>query len=230
MKVIVTGASRGIGKGIAGVLGREGFTLGLLARSREGLAAVADAVNEQGGTAFSRPCDIRDGDATGDAVRGLAEQMNGLDALINNAGLVLRKDICEITLEEWHTLFETNVHGLFYATRAAIPLMRPRAFGHIINVSSIAGKVPLPGGSAYAASKFAVAGFSQSLFQELRDYGIKVTTVFPGSVASERHEGEDQDWKVTPEEVGKACLDILRTRPGNCVSEVEIRPLRRSPG
>ncbi len=229
MKVIVTGASRGIGRGIAAVLGREGFTVGLMARSREALDALAHYINEHGGAAHARPCDIRDADEVRRAVQGLAERMEGLDALINNAGVVLRKDVCEISLDEWHTLISTNLNGLFYATRAAIEVMRPRGFGHIINVSSISGKVPLPGGSAYAASKFAVTGFSQSIFQELRDYGIKVTTVFPGSVASERHQGARQEWKVTPEEVGRACLDVLRTRPGNCISEVEIRPLKRPP-
>lgn len=229
MKVIVTGASRGIGRGIASVLGREGFSLGLAARSKDELGALANAINEHGGTAVPWPCDIRDAEAVRQMVDGLAEQMDGLDALINNAGLVLRKDVCDISLHEWHTLIETNVNGLFYATRAAVEQMRPQGFGHIINVSSIAGKVPLPGGSAYAASKFAVTGFSQSIFQELRAHGIKVTTVFPGSVASERHHTEDQDWKVTPEEVGRACLDVLRTRPGNCISELEIRPLNRAP-
>src|SRR5690606_16913700 len=94
------------------------------------------------------------------------------------------------------------------------------------------GRVPLPGGSAYAATKFAVTGLGQSMFQELRGYGIKVTTVYPGSVdsASHRHDAAaDHSWKVTPEEVGEACWDIIHTRAGHCISEREIRPLRRPP-
>lgn len=232
MKVIITGASQGIGKGIATVLAREGFSLGLLARSGNRLEEVKTAVEAAGGTACIAACDLRQEAAARDGVHALIEQLGGLDALVNNAGLVVRKDILALSSAEWHAMVETNINGLYYATCAALPAMVQQGHGHLINLSSIAGKVPLPGGSAYAATKFAVTGLSQSLFQELRAYGIKVTTIYPGSIdtASHRHDpGEDHAWKVTPEEVGRACLDALRTRPGNCISEIEIRPLFRPP-
>jgi len=111
--------------------------------------------------------------------------------------------------------------------------MREQRRGHLINVSSISGRMPLPGGSAYAATKYAVAGFTESLFQEVRDFGIKATVLFPGSVdsASHRHDpAADHSWKVKPEEVGLACLDALNTAPGTCISRIEIRPLGRGPG
>ena len=103
--------------------------------------------------------------------------------------------------------------------------------GHVVNVSSISGYFPLKGGSGYAATKYAVTGFSDSLFQEVREHGVKVTTVFPGSVdsTSHRHEGQDSSWKVRPEEVGDAVLGLLRTRDGNVISRLEIRPLGRPP-
>ncbi|MBI1387267.1 MAG: SDR family NAD(P)-dependent oxidoreductase [bacterium] len=231
MKVIITGASKGIGRGIAAVLGRAGFSVGLLARSTELLESLQASIQREGGTAFFRTVDLRRYESVEEAIHGLAGDLGGLDALINNAGLVIRKDVFTISQEEWKALIETNVNGLFYATRAALSHFVQQKSGHIINVSSISGYVPLPGGSAYAASKYAVTGFSESLFHEVRNHNIKVTTVFPGSVDSESHRhdpDEDHSWKVTPEEVGEACLGALRTAPGNCISRIEIRPLNRN--
>jgi 3-oxoacyl-[acyl-carrier protein] reductase len=232
MKVIITGASKGIGWGIARVLGREGFQLGLLARSGDLLEETANAIRKEGGQAVTATADIRDPASAAGAIADLIDGLGGIDALINNAGTVLRKNVLEIPIETWQAMIETNVNGLFYCTRAVLDSMCAQRHGHIINISSIAGRVPLPGGSGYAASKFAVTGFSRSIFQELRDYGIKVTTVYPGSVdsASERHDAAaDASWKVMPEEVGAACAQLLRTRQGNCISELEIRPLARPP-
>ncbi len=232
MKVIVTGASQGIGRGIVTQLAAAGWQVGMLARSEEAMKQLQASLNTPDRHHPYVCCDIQDNDGTTQAIHSLIESMNGVDGLINNAGLVIRKDIFALGLDEWHAMVNTNINGLFYATRAVLDTMKAQGSGHIINISSISGKYPLPGGSAYAATKFACTGFSQSLFQEVRDFGIKVTTVFPGSVDSQshRHDGDqDHGWKVTPEEVGQACVDVLRTRPGNCVSEVEIRPLARPP-
>lgn len=230
MKVILTGASRGIGVGIAQVLGAEGFRLGLLARTADQLGTLAEELTKNGVTVAWRACDLRNPDETETAIAALCEEIEGVDVLINNAGLVIRKSVFDLRLDEWHDMVNTNINGVFYATRAVLPAMRAQGRGHIVNISSISGKMPLPGGSAYAATKFAVTGFSQSLFQEVRDYGIKVTTLYPGSVDSitHRHDPSDEHtWKITPEEVGRVCLSVLRTGPGNCISEVEVRPLQR---
>jgi len=230
MKVIVTGASGGIGRGIAEVLARKGMQIGLIARNEEALNEVTWGIQANGGTAIPCPCDLRDHEQTAFLMQELIERMGGIDALINNAGLVIRKDIFEISLEEWQDMLDTNIGGVFHATRAVIAPMKEQGHGHIINISSISGKVPLVGASAYAATKYAVTGFSQSLFHELRDFGIKVSTVFPGSVDSQSHRhdpGEDHTWKVSPEEVGKVCADILHTREECCIHEVEILPSRK---
>lgn len=232
MKVIVTGASRGIGRGVASFLAMDGFDVGLLARSADQLEDLRCSLEEAGGTCRAAACDLREPEQTERAIANLVDALGGVDALINNAGVVIRKDIFDITFDEWHTMVETNVNGLFYATRAVLPYLREQGSGHIINISSISGKVPLPGGSAYAATKYAVTGFSASLLHEVRDYGIKVTTIFPGSVdsASHRHGlSEDASWKVSSEEIGQVCRDVLRTSIGTCIHEVEIRPLRRPP-
>lgn len=232
MKVIVTGASKGIGRGIATVLAREGFQVGALARSRELLDELQTEIEAANGVCHSTVCDLRDPRVTEQAIGALREQLGGLDGLINNAGLVVRKSAFDLSMEEWQALIDTNIHGLFYATRAVLPGMREQRRGHIINLSSISGKMPLPGGSAYAATKFAVTGFSLSLAQEVREYGIKVTVLYPGSVDSQSHRSAanaDVSWKLAPEELGQACADILRTAPGTLISEFEIRPLRRPP-
>lgn len=232
MRVIVTGASRGIGKGIASYLAMDGCSVGLIARNAELLGDVCASIREQGGTAFGAACDLRNSEMTQAAVESLAEDLGGVDALINNAGIVLRKSVWDITTAEWHALVDTNISGVFHATKAVLPIFKEQNCGHLINVSSISGKVPLPGGSAYAATKFAITGFTQSLLSEVRDMGIKVTAIYPGSVdsASHRHDpGADHSWKVTPEEIGQACAQALRSAPGTVISEIEIRPLRRPP-
>jgi len=232
MKVIITGASKGIGRGIATFLGREGFTVGLLARSQDLLEEVLDEIGKEGGKGAIQACDIRDPEETRVSILNLVDAMEGADALVNNAGLVIRKDVFSLSLDEWRAMVETNLNGLFYATRAILPHLKDQGSGHIINISSISGRLPLAGGSGYAATKFAVTGFSESLFLEVRGYGIKVTTLFPGSVdSSSQREGPDENagWKVTSEEVGAACRDVLRTSPGNCISRLEIRPLKPPP-
>lgn len=229
-RVIVTGGAKGIGAGISKVLGNNGLFVGMIGRDRNALDALKSAIEAAGGQAAHAAADLRDWSQIERAVNALAEVMGGVDALINNAGLVIRKSVFDLTLDEWRSMIETNVNGVFYATKAALPHLTRNAHSHIINVSSISGYFPLPGGSGYAASKYAVTGFSESLFQEVRDRGVKVTTVFPGSVDSESHRhdsGEDHSWKVKPVEVGQACLDALRTAPGCVISRVEIRPLGR---
>lgn len=232
MKIIITGSSRGLGKGIARYMAAAGHTVGMLARSQELLDKLQAEFSVHGIHHPAVACDLRDPAAADRAMKQLMDRMGGVDALINNAGLVIRKNCFDLSLDEWHDMVNTNINGLFYATRAVLEPMKAQGSGHIINISSISGRLPLAGGSAYAATKFACTGFSQSLFLEVRDFGIKVTTVYPGSVNSASHQDrpeEDHSWKVSPVEVGQACLDVLETRAGMCISELEIRPLSRPP-
>jgi NADP-dependent 3-hydroxy acid dehydrogenase YdfG len=230
MKVLVTGASKGIGKGIATFLGRKGYALGLLARSEDLLAQVQHSIREEGGQAEISVCDLSFSDKAEESIRRVVEKLGGVDALINNAGVVIRNSVWDLSVEDWHAMVATNLNGLFYATRTVLPFMKDQGHGHIINLSSISGHTPLAGGSGYAATKYAVTGFSESLFLEVRDAGIKVTTIFPGSVDSQSHRhnpSEETSWKVQPEEIGEACHQILSTRQGNLISKLEIRPLRK---
>ncbi|MEX2672755.1 MAG: SDR family NAD(P)-dependent oxidoreductase [Phycisphaeraceae bacterium] len=223
-KVIITGASRGVGRGIARVLGKNGFHVGLLARSEEKLREVADEVNASEGKAFWATADLRDEQQTTDSIAKLIEQLGGLDVLVNNAGVVIFKTTLELSSDEWRQMIETNVHGVFYATRAALPTLLEQGNGHVVNISSIGGYHPIPGASGYAASKHAVTGFSDSLMQEVRQQGVKVTTVFPGSVDTSSEPADA--WKLSPEEIGETCLHVLQTSGNYCISRVEMRPLQ----
>ncbi|MEM7164362.1 MAG: SDR family NAD(P)-dependent oxidoreductase [Planctomycetota bacterium] len=230
MRIIVTGASRGIGQGIARVLAAAGHRVGLVARSESLLRELQDELRSAGHDHVAYAAvDLCDAKETERECVRLSQELGGIDALVNNAGRVIRRSIVEISLEEWQAVMRTNIDGVFHATRALLPQLRAQRSGHIINVSSISGRVPLPGGSAYAASKYAVTGLSESMFHELRDDGIKVSVVFPGSVATESRPTSDDSWKVTPQQVGETCLHLLQTAPENCVHSVEIRPLKRPP-
>ena len=228
MKVIITGASQGIGKAIADVLSQHGHSVGLIARSEKGLQALKIHIEARGGHCAIAPCDLRSWEKTQAAIQSLLTTLSGVDALINNAGLVIRKPIMDVSLDDWHAMVETNINGSFYATRALLPHLQDKKQGHIIMISSISGRVPLAGGSAYAASKYAVTGFAESLFLELRQFGIKVSTIFPGSVDTTSPVGQTgNSWQLSPEDIGNACQMILSTPANTLISRLEIRPLHR---
>jgi len=229
MNVIITGASRGIGRGIATALARRGHTIGAIARSHADLAELASQILSAGGICHTAVADVSSQAECEIAVAALTAQLGHVDALVNNAGMIIRQDVMTIAPDDWRAMMATNINGVFYMCRATIPAMIARGSGHIVNISSISGRLPLAGGSGYAASKYAVTGFSESLFLELREHGIKVTVVFPGSVdtASHRHDpAVDASWKVAPEDVGEAIHSLLATPANTCVSRLEIRPLQ----
>jgi 3-oxoacyl-[acyl-carrier protein] reductase len=222
---LVTGGNRGIGRGIAEALARDGATVALTARDA---AAAAKAAGEIGHGARGYACDVRRPESVAAVFAAVAKDLGGLDVLVNNAGIGLFGPVADMSLDDWHAVIETNVNGVFYCTKAAIPLMRQRGGGYILNVSSLAGRNTFPGGAAYSASKHAVNGFSETLFQEVRHDGIRVTYLMPGSVATEFGRGstEKSDWALQPEDVGEMVVDLLHTHPRALHSRVEMRPAK----
>jgi NAD(P)-dependent dehydrogenase (short-subunit alcohol dehydrogenase family) len=160
--------------------------------------------------------------------RAVESDFGGVDVLVNNAGIGLFAPVADMSLDDWHAVIETNVNGVFYCTREAIPRMRARGGGYIFNLSSLAGRNAFPGAAAYCASKHAVNGFSEVLFQEVRNDGIRVTYLMPGSVATEFGRGSTakSGWALLPEDVGEMVVDLLRTHPRAMHSRVEMRPSR----
>jgi NAD(P)-dependent dehydrogenase (short-subunit alcohol dehydrogenase family) len=226
---VVTGGNRGIGRGIAEALAKDGYTVALTARAQADADAAAAAL---GAGARGYACDVRRHPEVQALFRAVARDLGGVDVLVNNAGIGLFGPIAEMAVEDFHAVIETNVHGVFHCTREAIPQLRARGGGYIFNVSSLAGRNAFPGAGAYCASKHAVNGFSEVLFQELRDDGIRVTYLMPGSVATDfgRGSAAKAGWALQPEDIGAMVVDLLHSHPRALHSRVEMRPSRPQKG
>jgi len=226
---VVTGGNRGIGRGIAVALAKAGMVVAL--SSRDAASARAAAM-EIGSGARGYACDVRRHEQVAAFFSAVEQDLGGLDVLVNNAGVGLFTPVAEMSLGDWHAVIETNVNGVFYCTREAIPRMKRRGGGYIFNLSSLAGRNAFPGAAAYCASKHAVNGFSEALFQEVREDGIRVTYLMPGSVATDFGRGASakQGWALQPEDVGEMVVDLLLTHPRAMHSRVEMRPSRPQKG
>ena len=187
-KAVVTGASAGIGEATARALAAEGAEVALGARRKDRLEDLAKRIEADGGTAHAFEVDISDEDAARGFVQGAAEQMGGLDVLINNAGVMLLGAVTGADTDEWRTMVDVNVLGLLYCTHAALPLMQEGGGGHIVNLSSVAGRTANLGSGVYNFTKWGVTGFSEALRQEALHAGIRVTVIEPGFVATELQE------------------------------------------
>ncbi len=224
--VLVTGASEGIGLALARRLAARGAHVVGLARSEERLAEVAA---ELGDRFQGVPCDVRDAAAVRAATDRAAEAHGRLDALVNNAGLGRFGPVDELPEEDWAAQMDTNLSGVFFATRAAVPHMKAAGRGHIVNVASVAGLVGNPELSAYNATKFGLRGFSDSTMKELRPHGIKVSCVYPGSVATafgdKAGSGGGNPHAMPAEAVADTIVHVLETPDSTLISEVVMRPM-----
>jgi NAD(P)-dependent dehydrogenase (short-subunit alcohol dehydrogenase family) len=220
---LVTGGSRGIGRGIVEALAAEGAKVALTARSPDVARQVA---GEIGSGALGLACDVRSQQLVEGLFRQIDQSLGDLDILVNNAGIGLFAPVAEMDPDDWRAVIETNLSGVFYCCHEAIPRMRRRGGGYIINISSLAGKNPLANGSAYNASKFGLNGFSEALMMEVRYEGIRVSYLMPGSVDTGfgRGTAENAAWALKPADVAEVVLDLLRS-PGRALfSRVEMRP------
>ena len=225
---IVTGGSRGIGLAIARALVRDGVQVAVTGRSAAHLSAARPTIEAAGpGKVETLQADVRKHDEVGRAVDATVARFGGLDILINNAGVGIFANVAAMTPEQWSEVIDTNLTGVYHACHAALPHMRTRGGGFIINISSLAGKNPFTLGAAYCASKAGLNAFSEALMQEVRYDNIRVSYVMPGSVATGFSSGDEQqgaDWKISPDDVAEAVLDLLRLDSRSLASRVELRP------
>lgn len=226
---IVTGGTKGIGRGISEALVREGVNVCISARSRHEIdETIRDLRSLKGGKSTGIVSDVCNYSQVKPLFELTSSEFGGLDILINNAGIGLFQTVEEMSPEDFRSVIETNVFGVFYCCHEAIPIMKQRGGGHIINMSSLAGINAHPRMAAYNASKFALNGFSEALMQEVRHDGIKVSYIMPGSVNTEfggDEPSEDQEaWQLQPVDIAKVVIDILRQESRALVSRVEIRP------
>jgi len=225
---LVTGAGRGIGRAIALALAREGARVTAVARSASDLDSLVAEIETVGGRGIAFAGDLRSPSASAGAVAAAVERFGGLQVLVNNAGVGAFGNVAETTDEEWDTVLGTNLTAVFRLTRAALPHLAHRG-GHVLMVSSLAGKNPIAGMAAYCASKAAVDQFAACLMLEVRQKGVKVTTIAPGSVDTlfaGASRSPDTSWMPSAEDVAQTVLDLLRMRDGAHSSRVEMRPAK----
>ncbi len=227
---LVTGGSRGIGLAIARTLLERGARVAITATSdstlRNGLRELRSIGGDEAVLALR--ADVRRYEEVEQAVKDAVARFGGLDILINNAGVGIFRSVADMSLEQWHQVIDTNLTGVFYCCRAAIPHLRAGGTGWIINVSSLASKNAFQEAAAYCASKAGLNAFSEALMQEVRHDGIRVAYVMPGSVRTEfsgRTLGDDE-WKLAPDDVAQVVGDLLAHPPRSLPSSVEIRPAR----
>lgn len=221
-KVLVTGASQGMGEGIARAFAAEGCELYLVARSGPNLDRVAAGVRELGAKVHVLVLDLTEPGAW-DRVMAFA---GDVDVLVNNAGVAVLKPFLEMTAEEWNRQVDVNVNALYHVTRAVLPGMVQRGKGHVCIIGSTAGRNTFVGGTCYTGTKHFVMGFAESLMLEVRDAGIGVSVVTPGSVATELFpEGTNTAWMLEPQNVADAVAFAVTAPPHMLVHRLEVRPL-----
>ena len=220
----ITGGSKGIGYATAEALLKAGYRVTVTSRKQDEIEAAAAQLGEG---ARGEVCDVRDFAAVQEAVDAHVQAFGGLDVLFVNAGLGNFAPVQDLTPEAWSEVIDTNLTGAFFTVKAAIPALT-RSKGYVLLLSSLAGKNPFAGGSAYNASKFGMNGFSEAIMLDLRPLGIKVSQIMPGSVATHfgghtPDAGQDA-WKIQPEDLAQIVLDLLAMNPRTLPSRVEVRP------
>lgn len=223
---LITGGSKGIGFGIAESLLKNGYKVAITSRTIDS-ANNAAAILVEHGDILAIEADVKDFNSQQGAVNLVLEKWGQLDVLIANAGVGQFAPIDEMTVESWNDIIDTNLTGVFYSVKASVAEIK-RTKGAIITISSLAGTNFFAGGVAYNASKFGLTGFTQAAMLDLRKYGVRVSTIMPGSVAShfnDHHPDAEADaWKIQPEDMGKLIVDLLAMPARTLPSKVEIRP------
>jgi 3-oxoacyl-[acyl-carrier protein] reductase len=227
---VITGAGRGIGAAIARKLSALGAASVLCGRTQSTLDSTAQEILHAGGKVEVIPCDVTVFHQLEYAAARVKSTFARLDILINNAGVGrFDEPLHNLLPEDWDRILNTNLRGVYYAIRALAPLMIEAQSGHIINISSLAGKNPVPNGAAYAASKWGLNGLSYSAAEELRRHNIRVSVVCPGSVETEfsPHAGKDPNKMLQPDDVAHVVAMLVTQAPQSFASEVLIRPTQK---
>ncbi len=224
---VVTGASKGIGYAIAEKLLEAGAKVFICARNKPELRRALEQLSASG-RVEGEICDVRSEDQVRLMLEEAARMFGGIDILVNNAGIgIIGKTVEELSGDEFRQTLETNLFGVFYACHFAVPLMRERGGGYIINISSLAGQNAHPRMAAYNASKFGLNGFSEALMQEVRQDNIKLSYICPGSVNTffgGDTPSKDNAWQLQPEDIAQVVIDLLTMNERALPSKVEIRP------
>lgn len=221
----ITGGTKGIGLGIAEILLKNGVSVAFSGRNNEDVEKVEEDLKRISENVLGIVSDVRSLDDENKAVNLITEKFGQLDFVIANAGLGIFKPVDELTPEEWNSMIETNLTGVFYTLKASVEELK-KSEGYYITISSLAGANFFGNGTGYNASKFGVVGFTQAAMIDLRKYNIKSTVIMPGSVATNFNgniPSEKDEWKIQPEDMGNLVLDILKMNPRVLPSKIEFR-------
>ncbi|MCZ6915606.1 MAG: SDR family NAD(P)-dependent oxidoreductase [Gemmatimonadetes bacterium] len=226
---VITGGTQGIGRAIAFALGAKGARVALCGRNGERVEQTVGELTSCGITAWGTSCDVSDEASVGDFAAGVFERYGAVEVLVNNAGLAYMAPLLELSTSQIDEMLDVNVRGLMLVTRAFLPTMIAAEHGDIVNIVSLAGKNGFAGGTAYAASKHAVLGFSKSLMLEVRAANIRVITVCPGSVETPFFdkagvELSNADRVLQPEDVAETVVAALALPGRAMISDLDIRP------
>jgi 3-oxoacyl-[acyl-carrier protein] reductase len=224
---VVTGAGRGIGRAIAHTFAKEGALVGLVARSTHELEAVRLEIERDGGTAFVFPADLTQDAEVAQVFTQVATRFKRLDILVNNAGIGRFATVKELSVDDFDAMWKVNMRGLFLCTQNAVRVMEAQKSGVIVNVSSLAGKNAFVHGAGYAATKWALMGFSRCLMLEVRQHNVRVITICPGSVDtgfSPRNASKNAGKLIQPQDVADTILAAITLPDRSMVSEIDIRP------
>jgi len=227
---LITGAGRGIGAAIAGRIASLGAVVVLCGRTRRLLDSSAEAISKAGGRAEVLECDVMDLRSVEAAAAHVDKTLGRLDILVNNAGVGgFGGPLHQLPPDSWEQVLNTNLRGVYYCIRAFAPMMIRARSGHVVNISSLAGKNALPNGAAYAASKWGLNGLSYSVAEELRVHNVRVSVVCPGSVDTELspHTGKDPAKMLRPEDVAHTVAMLVTQAPQSFVSEILLRPTQK---
>lgn len=224
---IITGGNTGIGFGIAESLLKLGYNVAITSRSKERAEKAVEKLKEiGGGEVIGVEVDVRRFEDQENLVKAVLEKWGKIDVFIANAGVGRFNSIEDLSLEDWHETIDTNLTGPFYGVKASVKALKETK-GYFITISSLAGANFFAGGSAYNASKFGLTGFTQAVMLDLRNLGIKVTTIMPGSVATGFNNpiADNKDsWKLQKEDIGQLVADLLKMDHRALPSKIEIRP------
>ncbi len=226
----ITGGSKGIGYGIAKILLNLGMRVAITSRSLEAAQQAAASLSDDPSRVLALQSEVSSLESEAKAVKAVTEHFGQLDVLVANAGVGHFTSIENLSEEDWKSMIDTNLTGVFSSVKASIDALK-KSQGYIITIASLAGTNFFATASGYNASKFGLVGFTQAIMLDLRQYGIKVTTIMPGSVATHfnDHTPSDADaWKIQPEDIGQIVADILNMNPRTLPSKIEVRP--SSPG
>jgi NADP-dependent 3-hydroxy acid dehydrogenase YdfG len=222
----ITGGSKGIGYGTAKTLLDNGMRVAITSRTLAAAQQAAASLTQDTSRILALQSDAGSMAAEAAAVKAVTDHFGQLDVVVANAGVGHFASIEDLTEADWKDMIDTNLTGVFNSVKAGIPALK-QSKGYIITIASLAGTNFFANGSGYNASKFGVVGFTQAVMMDLRKYGIKVTTIMPGSVAThfDNHVPNDADaWKIQPEDIGQMVADLLNMHPRTLPSKIEVRP------